>query len=500
MVIITENPILAIIDIGSNSLRLMVAKRLKEGGAVIIDERKETPRLALAKDTEGFLTLDGFSRLIQALQYFRDVAQAFNADPIIVRATAALRNLANQQQVLQEINRQTGLTVEVLSGDEEAAIGFLAVKNSIPLTKGWTIDVGGGSTEIVSYENGDIRHQRSFAFGAVSLSSLNLSLTDMMSWVQEQYAQVNWLQTRSPQSIALGGSARVMARSIQHESEYPLQQIHAFRVPTVVIDAWLAKIALMTPDQRKKVAHIPKDRLDIIVPGIAIILGLLKTTQSDTLTISGYGLRNGLLLQHMESNTPTFPSLALDSAWNVALRSEWPSGLTKALQEQVSQLGKAVKGLLGLSERSMELVQSAALLRYCGRNVNMYHWDRHTFYHILGSSLTGLNHQEWVSVALIASYRSSKRLQKFWSPFSSIVSREQLVLVRKLGVLLRLAEIFSAPSMNGVERLSVQHSNKQLIITVSGTGISCPIEELKDVAKDIKKSWQMKLVVPGLLN
>ncbi len=500
MVAIITNPILAIIDIGSNSLRLMVVKHLKGMSAVIVDERKETPRLALAKDQEGFLTLDGFTRLIQALRYFRDVAQAFGADPIIVRATAALRNVRNQQQVLQEISRQTGLTVEVLSGDEEASIGFLAVKHSISLTKGWTIDVGGGSTEIVNYENGEIRHQQSLPFGAVSLASLNLPLKDMMLWVQEQYAGIKWLQMKAPQSIALGGTARVMARSIQHESDYPFQQIHAFQIPTSTIDAWLAKIAFMTPDQRKKIAHIPKDRLDIIVPGTAIILGLLKSTQSDMLTISGYGLRNGLLLQHLGSRAQNFPSLALQSASDIALRSEWPLDLAKELQDQAARLGKDVKGILGLSERSVELVQVAALLRYCGRNVNMYHWDQHTFYQILGYSLTGLNHEEWVSVALIASYRSAKRLQRLWSPYSSIVSREQLSIIRKLGVLLRLAEIFSPPLMNGVERLSLQHSNKQLIVTVSGTGISSPIEELKDLAKDIKKSWQLKLVVPGLLN
>ncbi len=494
------SPILAIIDVGSNSVRLMVVKHLEEQNVAIIDERKETPRLALAKDTEGFLTLDGFSRLIHTLRYFRDVALAFGADPIIVRATAALRNIRNQSQVLQEITRETGLTVEVLSGDEEAGIGFLAVKHSLTLAQGWTIDVGGGSTEIVSYEGGRIGHQESLPFGAVSLSSLNLSLKDMILWVQDEYSRVNWLQMKNPQAIALGGSARVMARSIQHESDYPFQQIHAFQILSTTIDTWLTKIALMTPDQRKKLAHIPKDRVDIIVPGIAIILGLLKTTQSDMLTISGYGLRNGLLLQHLGAQTGGFSSIALQSAWNIARRGEWPWELAEGLQERAARLGKAVKGILGLSDRSVELVQVAALLRYCGRNVNMYHGDQHTFHNILGYALTGLNHEEWISVALIASYRSVKRLQRLWSPYSSIVSRERLVVIRQLGVLLRLADIFSPPIMNGVERLSLQYLNKELVVTVSGTGISGPVEELKDLAKDIKKSWQLKLIVPGLLN
>ncbi|PSR29186.1 MAG: hypothetical protein C7B47_02360 [Sulfobacillus thermosulfidooxidans] len=499
MVMIASS-ILAIIDIGSNSVRLMIVRRLAHGAAVILDEQKATPRLALAKDSEGFLTLDGFTRLVQALRYFRDVAQAYGASPVIVRATASLRNLANQQQVLQEITRQTGLTVEILSGDEEARIGFLAVQETIVLSRGWTVDVGGGSTEIVAYEDGQMRHQHSFPFGAVSLSSLNMPLKDLLMWLQEQYTHGNWLPSKPPQAIALGGSARVMARAIQAELDYPLQQIHYFRIPTLMIEAWLAKIAAMTPDQRKKLAHIPKDRVDIIVPGIAIILALLKTTQADSLTISGYGLRNGLLLQHLGTQTKTFQSLALDSAWNIALRSEWPSTLAQGLQQQVKRLGQELKGILGLSDRSLELAQCAALLRYSGRNINMYHWDQHTFYQILAAPLTGLSHNEWVAVALIASYRSAKRLQKFWSPYSSIVSRQELVLIRQLGVLLRLAEIFSPPLMNGVERLNLQHSNKQLIITVSGTGISSPTKELEDLAKDMKKSWQLKLIVPGLLH
>ncbi len=478
----------------------MVARRLDLGTTVILDEQKATPRLALAKDSEGFLTLDGFSRLIQSLRYFRDVAQAYGADPVIVRATASLRNLANQQQVLQEIERQTGLTAQVLSGDDEGQIGFLAVRDTIVLTRGWTIDVGGGSTEIVAYEKGQIRHQESFPFGAVSLSALNLSFKDLLTWVQEQYVHAKWLPAKAPQAIALGGSARVMARSIQQELDYPFRQIHYFRVQTSTVEAWLTKLALMTPDQRKKLGYIPKDRVDIIVPGIAIVLALLRTTQVETLTISGYGLRNGLLLQHMGTQQKFFKSIAIDNAWHMALRNEWPPDLAMGLQKQVATLGKELRSLLGLSDRALELVQCAALLRHSGRNINMYHWDHHTFYQTLAAPLTGLTHDEWVSVALIASYRSAKRLQKFWSPYSSIVNRQQLVVIRQLGVLLRLAEIFSPPVMNGVERLDLQYSNKQLKITVSGTGISSPPKELEDLAKDMKKSWQVKLIVPGLLN
>lgn len=496
-----DESLLAIIDIGSNSVRLMVVRRLGANLAAIIDEQKATPRLALAKDADGFLTLDGFSRLVQALQYFRDVAQAYHADPVIVRATASLRNLANQQQILQEILRQTGLSVTVLSGEEEAQIGFRAVQASISLTQGWTMDVGGGSTEIVTFTNGELVHQESFPFGAVSLSSRFPVYKDMQEWVAQQLSGAKWLPRIPSQGIALGGSARVLARALQEELDYPLKQIHHFSVSTSVIDAWLTHVAAMTPEQRRKIAHIPKDRMDIIVPGVAIILALLQVTQTEQLIVSGFGLRNGLLLDYLgPEQTPEFSSISLNSAMAVAMRSEWPLDLAMQLQQQVAELGKAVQTFLGWSPRFLELARTAAILRYTGRSINMYHWDQHTFYYVLSAPLAGLSHQEWVQVALIASYRSVKRLQKFWSPYSSIVSRQDLAAVRQLGVLLRLAELFSPPLMTGVERLNIQHAGGQLTITVSGTGISGPSKELADLAKEIKKSWQLKLVVPGLIS
>jgi exopolyphosphatase/guanosine-5'-triphosphate,3'-diphosphate pyrophosphatase len=490
---------LAIIDIGSNSLRLMVVHRLGENLAAIIDEQKATPRLALAKDSDGYLTLDGFSRLVQALQYFRDIAHAYHADPIIVRATASLRNLSNQQQVLQEITRQTGLPVTVLSGEEEAQIGFRAVQATMGLTRGWTVDVGGGSTEIVTFNDGQLVHQQSFPFGAVSLTTRFPIYRDLQSWISQQFATVNWLPRMSGQGIALGGSARVMARALQEELDYPLRQIHHFTVPTLMVETWLSNVAAMTPEQRRKVAHIPKDRIDIIVPGVAIILGLLKATQTEELTISGYGLRNGLLLDYLATDhAPEFSSIPLQSALTVAMRSEWPLSLALQLQQQVAELGAALQPVLGWSPRNIELARTAALLRYAGRNINMYHWDQHTFYHILAAPLAGLNHNEWLQVALIASFKSAKRLQKLWSPYSSIIARQDLIAVHQLGVLVRLAELFSPPLMTGVERLNIHHENKQLTITVSGTGISGPSKDLEDLAKDIKKSWQVKLIVPGL--
>ncbi len=477
----------------------MIAHRLGANLAVIIDEQKATPRLALAKDHDGYLTLDGFSRLVQELQYFRDIAQAYNAEPVIVRATASLRNLSNQQQVLQEITRQTGLTVTVLSGEEEAQIGFRAVQSTVHLTKGWTVDVGGGSSEIVTFTDGQITHQQSFPFGAVSLSTRFPLYKDLQSWINQQFTSAKWLPKTNSQGIALGGSARVMARALQEELDYPLRQIHNFTVPTLMIETWLTNVAAMTPEQRRKVAHIPKDRIDIIVPGVALILGLLKATQTNELTISGYGLRNGLLLDYLKGERePEFSSIPLQSALAVAVRGEWPLSLVLQIQKQVEDLGAALREALGWSPRSIELARTASMLRYAGRNINMYHWDQHTFYQILAAPIAGLNHNEWVRVALMASYKSAKRLQKFWGPYASIVTRQELVLVRQLGGLIRLAELLSPPLMTGIERLNIQIAGNKLTIAVSGTGISGPSEEMEELARELKKSWQLKLVVPGL--
>ncbi|MCY0881485.1 MAG: hypothetical protein OWS74_05765, partial [Firmicutes bacterium] len=331
----------AIIDIGSNTMRLMIIKRLPHQQFLIIDEYKAAPRLISAIDDAGYLSAAGFSNLIDILARFRDIARAYGADPVIARATAVLREIPNGDRVAAEIFRQAGLTVEIISGEEEARLGFLAVANSFDLTGGLTIDVGGGSSEVIHFQKNRVMQAFSLPAGAVSLTMRNWPLEQIRLWVIQQWEKLGWLPDSPPQFIAMGGTARAIARAMQTANDYPLNQIHGFVIPSELLSSWLTHIAAMTAEQRRKLAKIPKERENIIIAGAAIIEGLLKQTHSPQLTISGVGLRNGLAWSSQNlSLTDIASPILIQSALTLARTSIWPESFVHALQTRVREVGE----------------------------------------------------------------------------------------------------------------------------------------------------------------
>lgn len=491
----TAGTSLAIIDVGSNSVRLMIIKILEDGYPITIDEKKATPRLANHIDNMGYLTVEGFNLLSNILQMFKEVALAYNVDQIVATATASLRKTANRDRVLEELERKTGISLRILSGEEEARTGFAAISHSFDLQDGLTVDVGGGSTEIVAYKNGIIQHMHSFDFGAVSLLQMNMVEPKLFEWLLKKWHSYDWIKPSST-VIAMGGTARVLARAIQDQTQYPLQQVHGFTMDATTVETWLVN-AITSHSSSHKIPHIPKDRQDIVIPGVSILLSLLRHTKCPTLTISGQGLRNGLLLEVLQSSPPKQPR-ALLAARSILSRTQSPSDISVKLSRRVDEIGSKIAQRLGWTPRDLLIAQAAALLRNSGRDINFYHADDHTFYRIIHSPLVGVTHQEWITMALVATFRSKKKTQHLWYPYSSILDRQWLVKAEQLGVLLQLAERLSPPNASAIERIGIEVTDQSLVIILSGTeNFSPDIHIMEELERTVKKLWKLRLIIPG---
>ncbi|WP_054635461.1 hypothetical protein [Thalassobacillus sp. C254] len=160
-----------VLDIGSNSIRLVIHKIDDQKRYRQLHNLKQVARLSSHIDLDGRLTPEGFEVLKSALIQFEEIIQHHHVTKVKVAATAAIRNAVNQQDILDFIHKETSLYVRVLSGKEEAYYGYLAVVNSTSLREGITVDIGGGSTEVTYFHHRRLIYSHSFPFGALTLKN-----------------------------------------------------------------------------------------------------------------------------------------------------------------------------------------------------------------------------------------------------------------------------------------------------------------------------------------
>ncbi|GAJ99129.1 hypothetical protein [Geomicrobium sp. JCM 19055] len=221
-----EQERMAIIDVGSNSIRLVIygidAKRRYRS----LYNLKIAARLSEYLNEEDALKREGFIVLTQVFTQFKAVLDAQNVDHVEAVATAAIRRATNQQEILNHIEQSMGITIRVLSGEEEAYYGYLATINSTNIKDGLMFDMGGSSTEVVYFKNREIVESYSFPIGALTLAKMwnedQASMKRIRHVAHEHFRQLSWLKKLGVPLIGVGGSVRQLAAVHRKRQQYPV--------------------------------------------------------------------------------------------------------------------------------------------------------------------------------------------------------------------------------------------------------------------------------------
>ena len=225
---------IGIIDLGSNSARLVIVK-LFDDHFMVEDEMKESVRLGQDMDRDGFLKPQRIAETIRTLKMFKRLCDASEVGRIIAVATAAVRRAKNQRSFLDEIQATCGIKVDVLSEEEESTLVYRGVINSMDIPKGIILEIGGGSTKIVYYNRRTILNYATLAFGAVTLTDLfkydgtpRLQTERIEEFFTEQFKKIEWLQEVDPdtQMIGVGGSFRNLYKIKRIIRKYPMNTVH----------------------------------------------------------------------------------------------------------------------------------------------------------------------------------------------------------------------------------------------------------------------------------
>lgn len=296
----------AVIDIGSNSVRLTLYAVDEEAQFKILFREKIMAGLAGYVE-KGKLTQEGIRCAVSALQEFQQTLEMLDISHAAVFATASLRNIENTEEALAEIENATGLSIEILSGEEEAQLGYLGAMEAMDIPDGVFTDIGGASTEVVTFQNGVVEQEESFPVGSLSLYRGCVKKLLPGDGGQKRIRKVlsKELSKKLPEGkytplIGVGGTCRAVLKLAQRFYGLPQTQ------QSITREQLESLCALLCQGDRQAIDLILRtepERIHTLVPGILILRQIMEHFQAEQLIVCKYGVREGYLCQKILKTT-----------------------------------------------------------------------------------------------------------------------------------------------------------------------------------------------------
>ena len=271
---------IAIIDVGSNSARLVISQIYKSGAYNMVYNQKEALRLSQKVDINGMLTEEAFTGTLECMHSFATMCKIFNVDKIVAVGTAAMRNAKNGKELTALVEKETEIHLHILGGKAEAYASYLGVINTINIKDGIIFDLGGGSTELVLFHDRKIVDSISLPLGCVNLTAMFNTrdvmpptvFSDVSYLIMSRLEKYPWLKDSSLPLIGVGGTARTIAKMEQKKNKYPASKIHNFQFTAQAFRTTFKFLRETTLEQRRKISGLGTDRADLILAGAARVL------------------------------------------------------------------------------------------------------------------------------------------------------------------------------------------------------------------------------------
>ncbi len=299
----------AVLDIGTNAIKFLIAEKNADGGWTTVLDSSQVTRLGQGLHTSGRISMPAMERSIAAIQSFLGIAREHHVDQILAVGTMALRSAANAGEFVDRLQREANLKIEIIDGEEEARLSWLAVMSSLPVPQGqWLIfDVGGGSTEFIFGHDRNLIKKISLNIGVVRLTEQILT-SDPVSDDHYQLADqtIKAAFTEIPMSgriealIGVGATMTTLG-AMQHQlRRYQADLVHGLHLSQAEVMKLVSTLRSKTIEERKQMPGLPADRADVILAGGMIVAAIMQQTHSDAVIISDRGVRHGLLIDRFQ--------------------------------------------------------------------------------------------------------------------------------------------------------------------------------------------------------
>jgi exopolyphosphatase/guanosine-5'-triphosphate,3'-diphosphate pyrophosphatase len=466
----------AVIDMGSNSFRLVVFGYEPEDHWQHVDEIREAVRVGEGVGDDGLLREEPMDRAVRVAKVFSAFCRASEIDDVTAVATSAIRDAANGQELLDRIREDAHLEARVLSEDEEARYGYIAIANSTTLQTGYGFDIGGGSVQITRIEDRTLKRAGSWPLGAVRMSERFLPDDDEASGkevkalrkhVRSVLEKEDWIEPGDPARTAgIGGTIRNLASAAEKRAGLPQTDAQGFNLTREALDELIDELADMPPSKRSSVPGIKPDRGDVILGGAIVLSELMERCGAESVETTSAGLREGVFFERFlaDRDPPLVENVREASVLNLARRYQeslqHPRHVARLSLEMYDGLHDA--GLTEANGDDRELLWSAGLLHDIGTAVDYDDHHKHSRYLILNAGLPGFSPREVELIALIARYhRKGDPDASELGPLKKKRDDERLAL---LSGVIRLAEQFERSRDGSVANVSISVPNGKVVI------------------------------------
>jgi len=483
---------LAVIDIGTNSIRLVVAEALAEGGYRTVDDEKVVARLGKGIATTGSICAESIELAAETVHRMQQIAEGYNVSRLRAIATAAIRDAHNGADALRAIEERAGIQVEAISEDYEAKLAYRTVSNAFDLGAMNTaiVDVGGGSTEVAFTVKGMIEHVYSVPLGAVRLTEQFSTLdapqdeqhAEMRAYLKDIFRdEIPVPETPLDCIFGTGGTFRALGYISVHrqtsstETELAPIAVRGRELQADEIRDILQWVRKAPADSRSNsIPGLSADRADILPAGIMIIDCLMNRLGVGRAIVHDKGIRDGLLLEMLDElpaseSAPRRSRSPIDSARTFALKcdyeaahSEQVASLATRLFDQLVSLTSA-EGEPWASGDCRTMLNAAGILHDIGYLINYSKHHKHSYHLIVHSDLPGFTSREVEIVANIARYHRRSEPKQSHPRFMRLTEPDQ-ELVRRLAGILRIADGLDRTHTQAVKEIELALDEQTLTI------------------------------------
>jgi exopolyphosphatase / guanosine-5'-triphosphate,3'-diphosphate pyrophosphatase len=447
---------LAVIDLGSNSFRLVVFQA-HEGCWRRTDEIYEPVRIGEGLMATGLLGEEPMERALATLDVFAHFCHAsgLGEGSVDAVATSAIRDAANAELFLARAHERFPLPIRVLSREQEAHHGYLAAVNSTTLADGCVLDLGGGSMQLVQVRERLAQSSASWRLGTVRMSERFLppngpakrkQLEELRGHIAEELAQAEWLseaaRTGDTRLVGIGGTVRNLAAAAQRAAELPSNGIQGMVIERAELDELVERLAALPAAERASVPGIKPARADLILAGAVVVQGVLSAGGFDGLEATEAGLREGVFFERLlaDREPALFDDVRRASVLNMAAQyrvdiqhTEHVATLALGMFDELASLG-----LHDGDERERELLWAASMLHDIGMSIDYDDHHKHSRYLILNGGLPGFTPVETAIIAQAARYH--RKGMPSPGPMSALFGDGDVERLNRCAALLRLAE------------------------------------------------------------
>ena len=480
-------PKLAVLDIGTNSIHMVLAEVHPDYSYKILDRFKDITRLGDGVFTSRRLSEEAMTRGLEVIKHLVMLARNKGYERIEAVATSAVREARNGGEFLDRIAQHTGLTVRVITGAEEARLIFLGVRNSIALPDLPTlvVDIGGGSVELIAGNRDQIFYAKSLKLGAIRLKDLYLPkvppskvmLKQLNAAVSTQLKSTlsSFRTKRIAQVVATSGMAANLAEVIYlKRTGRPLPQLNLARISLKEIGQTETLLARSNLKARLAIPGLDPKRVDTLLPTAVVFRTLLELFQKEEILLCDKAIREGVIYdfiqRHREGIQAEHDIPDVRKRNVLALARRCHSSETHALHVAglALRLFDQTKPLHGYGRREREWLEFAALLHDIGYLINPRQHHKHAYYLIKHSDLSGLTAEEVDIVANIARYHRRALPGKKHDDFAAMPAGSQRI-VKVLGALLRIADALDRSQFSVVQTIDVTlEKNVTILLHVAG--------------------------------